>query len=234
MSHIFTPPQRRFQPRSPLHRAPQGRRLDAQRFLALQHRSQLRSALLRTSLDAHRLTAVANSALLTAAWTNDIIAVQSQRPAPPAARRAPKPTPRTAGPELAQMDAHILLDVAELDAECCSLGGDDIQRSKARDGNRRQVVAVNAVSGYLSHNKLDTSLRLPNANMAPSWTTAPRSGREAGTKSFQRLRQIEHKNDIRIYRYFFSTTTTTTSLRQVSAALGLFYSDGPPGPPMDH
>ena len=52
------------------------------------------------------------------------------------------------------MDADVLLDMAELEAEHRGLGRDDIQRTQARNGEGRQVIAV---FRYLTHTKLDKS-----------------------------------------------------------------------------
>src|ERR1700722_3910343 len=92
--------------------------------------------MLRTLPDAHRLATVPNSAPLTTPGANDLVQMEPQRPHPLAARRASKPRPRAAGRELPHMDADVLLNVAELDAERSHLGGDDVQRPQARDGKR--------------------------------------------------------------------------------------------------
>jgi len=124
--------QRRLDARSPLHPAPQ-MRLEPQRLRAFEHGAQLRNAVLGALPDTHRPCARLNAPPLAATGTNDVIDMQPQRPRPLAARRASKALPRTAARKPPQMDADVLLDVAELDEERCCFSRDDAQRPQARD-----------------------------------------------------------------------------------------------------
>ena len=55
------------------------------------------------------------------------------------------------------MDAYQLLHMAELHEVSCCFSTDNIQRPQARDGHSQQIFAINAVSKYLTHVKLDNS-----------------------------------------------------------------------------
>ena len=111
-------------------------------FLLSSMARKLRNPTLRTLPDAHRISARPNSAPPTATRANDVVEMQPQRPRPLAARRASKPRPRAAVRKLPQMDADVLLDVAELDEERRRLGRDDVQRPQAARSHGRQIIAV--------------------------------------------------------------------------------------------
>jgi hypothetical protein len=118
LSHAeLTFAQSRLKPRTALHRAPQSRTLEPQRLLAFQHGFELRNATLRALPDAQCISARPNSAPRAATRTNDIVEMQPQCPHPSTTCRASKPRPRAAARKPPQMDADVLLNVAELDAE---------------------------------------------------------------------------------------------------------------------
>ena len=159
--HKLGSPQRRLVPRAPLHLAPQNR-LEPRQLRALEHGAKFRDTMLRSLPDAHCAGAGPDPPARTATRANDVVEMQPQRPHPPAARRASKPRPRAPARELPHMDADVLLDMAELDEERLRLSRDDVQRTQARDGKGRKILAV---CPY--HIKLDSTPLRPTPKRPP-------------------------------------------------------------------
>jgi len=65
------------------------------------------------------------------------------------------------------MDAYQLLHMAEPHEVSWCFSSDNIQRPQARDGHSRQIFAINAVSKYLTHVKLDISESVIYATLLP-------------------------------------------------------------------
>jgi hypothetical protein len=119
--------QVRFKPLALLHRAPQGRWLEPQWRLALQHRAQLWNTKRSTLPDAQRITTWPNSTPPATTRTNDIVKMQPQRLRPSPAGRANKQRPCPSVRKLQQTDADNLLDMAEFNKECLRRGRDDVR-----------------------------------------------------------------------------------------------------------
>jgi hypothetical protein len=143
-----------LKPLAPLHLAPQSRWLEPQWLVALQYGAKLRDPMRGTLPRRKRYGAPEHATTLATATTNQIVAEQPQRPHPLATRRTSKPRPRTSIRKLPQMDADVLLDMAELKEEYCGFRSNYARRPQARNWDDRQVVAV---FRYLTHTKLDKS-----------------------------------------------------------------------------